>query len=263
MVAFVQRMLKNMMLFRGNIMTDPVSDNRHALNRNTLKYIAAAAMILDHIAMYLMNAGDNAPLYAALRSIGRLTAPIMCFFLASGFQYTSSRKKYGQRLLIFALISQLPYMLAHYPHASLLDMNMIFTLFLSFVMLELYEHIGNDALKWTAVTAVIMLSAFGDWGIIAPIWVLMFYRYRDDRKKQLISYSVLCVLTVASDIYFCVSHHYHWYGELWQAGVFLAVPLFLLYDGRGGRKSGFSKWFFYILYPSHLAAIGLIRLLIN
>lgn len=244
-------------------MTGAVGNNKLTLNRNALKYIAAAAMILDHTAMYFMNAGENVLLYALLRSIGRLTAPIMCFFLASGFQYTSSRKKYGLRLLAFSIISQPAYMLAHYPHADPLDLNMIFTLFLSFVMLVLYDRIGNDTLKWTAVTAVIMLSAFCDWGVIAPLWVLMFYKYRSDRRGQLISYAVLCGVTVASDIYFCVSHDYHWYGELWQAGVFLCIPLFLLYNGRGGVKSGFSKWFFYILYPSHLAAIGLIRMLIN
>ena len=33
----------------------------------------------------------------------------MCFFLVEGYRYTHSRKKYALRLLIFALISQVPY----------------------------------------------------------------------------------------------------------------------------------------------------------
>ncbi len=232
-----------------------------SLDRNALKYIAVIAMMIDHIAMYLLSPAFSIPLYASMRTIGRLTAPIMCFFLASGFRYTSSKKKYGQRLFIFALISQPAYMFAHYPHLKLDDFNMIATLFLCFIMLLCYESIGNKILKWLAVFAVIAVSAFCDWGMIAPLWVLLFYIYRDDLKAQLIAFSTACVLTVASDVWFCVSNGYHWYGELWQLGVFLAVPMFLLYDGRGGRKSGFSKWFFYIVYPSHLAAIGLIRLL--
>ena len=36
----------------------------------------------------------------------------MCYFLVEGFYYTHSRRKYGERLLIFAGISQVPYMIA-------------------------------------------------------------------------------------------------------------------------------------------------------
>lgn len=33
---------------------------------------------------------------------------------------------------------------------------------------------------------------------------------------------------------------------------FLVIPFMFLYNGKEGRKSSFSKWFFYAFYPIHL-----------
>ena len=56
------------------------------MNRNTLKYIAVIAMLADHIALAFV--GMNNPAGVIMRVIGRLTAPIMCYFLAEGFFHT-------------------------------------------------------------------------------------------------------------------------------------------------------------------------------
>ncbi|CDM69404.1 putative membrane protein [Clostridium bornimense] len=61
------------------------------LDRQQLKYIAVMTMIIDHIAMYFISVTNL--LYMLCRVIGRITAPIMCYFLVEGFQYTSSKKK--------------------------------------------------------------------------------------------------------------------------------------------------------------------------
>ena len=42
----------------------------------------------------------------------------MCWFLVEGYRYTRSVKKYAGRLLIFAVISQLPYYLAFAPESA-------------------------------------------------------------------------------------------------------------------------------------------------
>ena len=120
---------------------------KKCLNRNTLKYIAIIAMLLDHIAMLLFTKNSNIALYSTFRFIGRLTAPIMCYFIAEGFYYTHSRKKYGERLALFAVISQFAYTFAH--HKTILtsnlftDLNVIYTLFIGFLVLVLSP--GNGA----------------------------------------------------------------------------------------------------------------------
>ena len=73
--------------------TDSVSAN---INRNALKYIAIVAMVSDHIAAALIP--KETPPYFIMRLIGRLTAPIMCYFITEGFYHTRSRRNYGLRL---------------------------------------------------------------------------------------------------------------------------------------------------------------------
>ena len=77
------------------------------LNRDAIKYIAMFAMVLNHIAhMFLMK---GTPLYEVFEDIGFFTAPVMCYFLVEGYEYTSSKFRYGLRLFVFAVISQIPF----------------------------------------------------------------------------------------------------------------------------------------------------------
>ena len=80
------------------------------LTRDTIKYLAIFTMLLNHIANVLLP--ENTILWEAFIDIGYFTAITMCYFLVEGFYYTHSRRKYGERLLIFAGISQVPYMMA-------------------------------------------------------------------------------------------------------------------------------------------------------
>ncbi len=65
------------------------------LNRTQIKYIAIAAMLLDHTAAFLLTP-ERYPalivLYIIMRTIGRIAAPVMFYFLVEGYVHTSSRK---------------------------------------------------------------------------------------------------------------------------------------------------------------------------
>jgi len=227
------------------------------MNRNFLKYIAIIAMLFDHIAPKFFS---GSPLiYFAMRFIGRLTAPIMCFFVAEGFYFTRSKYKYGLRLGIFALISQFAY--TYFRKGTLLsydlitDWNVIYTFFIGFLVLFVYEKIINKVAKWIVIVLLLVLSCIGDWMIIAPSWILFFYIFRDNKKKQFVVFTILAVLEVLSCIPFMISN-----GELWQVGVFFAIPLLLLYNGQKGSANPIHKWAFYIFYPLHLVVLRIIVL---
>ena len=82
------------------------------LNSNHLKIIAIIAMTIDHAANLFYPSFPAQPLPIALHIIGRLTAPIMWFFIAEGYHYTHNIKKYLLRLGIFAIISHFAYCFA-------------------------------------------------------------------------------------------------------------------------------------------------------
>ena len=89
----------------------------------------------------------------------------------------------------------------------------------------------------------------------ADLMVLFFYYFRDDRKRLLIFYSLASALLVITDVTLLIIQHYYWYQELWQLGMFLFIPLLLLYNGEPGSRHPFHKWFFYVFYPAHLLVL--------
>ena len=158
-------------------------------------------MLLDHIAFVFSGFFQDYSWCFAVRFIfrmfGRITAPVMCWFLVQGFIHTSSRKKYAIRLLIFALVSQIPYALIRSDVSLFAGLNVIYTLLVSFLMLCVLESELETFPKWVIVIALIALSMAGDWAIFAPLMVLFFYYFKDDRKRLILFYSLI------RDIYFC------------------------------------------------------------
>lgn len=224
------------------------------MSRNTLKYIAAAAMLIDHISAFFIPV--STPVGCLMRVIGRLTAPIMCYFVAEGFIHTSSKTKYGTRLFIFAVISQLPYSLANSSNAF--RFNMIFTLFIGFLILYVYEEIKTEPTKSAIILLLFAVAFFSEWSIIAPLWILSFYILRNNKKNSVLSFLLITAIHILLNTVFAIISNQNWYSQLWQAGLLLFIPVIFIYNGKKGDNSAFSKWFFYIFYPLHLFIIAII-----
>ncbi|MFA7532979.1 MAG: TraX family protein, partial [Tissierellaceae bacterium] len=92
------------------------------MNVFILKLIALTSMIIDHYGAIFH--GD----VILYRIIGRLAFPIYAFLLVEGYFHTRNVKKYGLRLFIFALISEIPFDYAFYGGLSFVHQNIFFTL---------------------------------------------------------------------------------------------------------------------------------------
>ncbi|MBQ2317877.1 MAG: hypothetical protein II182_06510, partial [Lachnospiraceae bacterium] len=77
------------------------------LNRTQLKLLAVVAMVVDHTAWGFVD--FMSPLGQAMHIFGRLTLPIMCFFIAEGYRHTSDLRRYIERMASFAVISVVPF----------------------------------------------------------------------------------------------------------------------------------------------------------
>ncbi|SNX54090.1 TraX family protein [Thermoanaerobacterium sp. RBIITD] len=86
--------------------------------RNVLKLIALLTMVIDHVGAVLY------PNIIVLRMIGRISFPIFAYLLALGYKSTHDAKKYLKRLLLFGLLSEIPYILAFNSD----NLNIFFTL---------------------------------------------------------------------------------------------------------------------------------------
>ena len=58
---------------------------KKGLTSNAIKLIAIAAMTIDHVAWWLFPGYPRAALPLLMHIIGRLTCPIMCYFVAEGY----------------------------------------------------------------------------------------------------------------------------------------------------------------------------------
>ena len=226
------------------------------MTANQLKYIAIILMFFDHLfAIFL----DQSSLEGALSRIpGRIVAPIMCYLIAEGYFYTSNVNKYIKRLLIFSAISHFPYVI-YFGIPWWKGTSVFWSLALGLIALAVAKNNKYPLyVKVLAVIACCILAVPADWYYIGVLWILFFGLFRGDIRKQLISFAII-------GIFLHVIHSIYDYGWLWanQLGMFLAVPLLLMYKGKQGRKSKILKWGFYIFYPLHLLILYYIYIIIT
>ena len=234
---------------------------KYRLNRNQIKYIAITAMLLDHMAAFLLTPEKHPALtvlYIIMRTIGRIAAPVMFYFLVEGYVHTSSRKYYALRLLAFAILSQILYSLVRFGKASAGDLNVIFTLLISFLMLAVTDMIKSQVIKGMAVALFMLISVFSDWGLLGPLMVWIFYMNKENKIKQIRGYLMIICIQMICTVIFLICNTQNWYEGICQLGMFLMLLLLHFYNGEPGRRTGVNKWVFYVFYPLHLILIWLI-----
>lgn len=235
---------------------------RRWFTANSLKWIAIAAMVIDHVAWKLTL--DPAPFFL-MHMVGRFTMPIMCFLLAEGFHHTSSRKRYALRLLVFAVVAQVPFTYFMYGQPVRLwigteTLNALFCLLLGFCALWAVKSNRHPGVKITLVSLCLIGSLICDWMVFGVLWILVFGVSRGDFKRQTIGFAIAAVPLLAMAVGPALEGDFQ---QLMQAGVFLTLPLLWRYNGK---KSGPStpawvtnKWIFYVFYPAHLALLGVLH----
>ena len=234
------------------------------LNSNYLKLIAIVAMTIDHIADLLYPGMPNIIIPNICHIIGRLTAPIMFFFICEGFYYTKNLKKYIKRLFIFAIISHFAYCFAFginfipYSKGEIFNQTSIMWT-LAWSVIALYIVYGNNKLKEShKLFLVILLNLItfsSDWSSIGLMITLTMYKNRENLNKQMMN-TLFWTFIYSLVSFFFVSKTY----GIIQLFVIIAYPLLKQYNGQKG-KVNWMKWFFYLYYPIHLIIIGIIRIL--
>ena len=232
------------------------------LTGNALKLIAIAAMTLDHVLWILYSGYRYMPWLLALHAIGRITAPIMWFFIAEGYTHTRNFKKYALRLLAFAFVSHFAYCFAFgisflpFVKSVFNQTSVIWSLFWGLITIRLYDSNRKEWQKLLLLIPILVISFPSDWSCIAVMAILYLWAKRASFVQRMIWMMVWSA--VYALVYFFFIDKV--YGVL-QLCTALSIPLLRLYNGQRGRWKG-MKWLFYIYYPAHLALIGVLRLLL-
>lgn len=243
-----------------------------------LRAIACGCMLLDHVG-YLW--AGRYPALQILRYIGRLAFPIFVFLLVNGYRHTRSRLRYALRLLVFALISQVPFGLCLYRdifHTG----NVFFTLLISLLCLWatdcLWQRKKTRALALLPSIAVCGLYYFGllrsDYGMKGVLLALVFFFF-DGRKlltvlgsffalysPTLLGYGMgLFQLMRGRSYVFRLPNSW---GRTQLFALLALVPIFF-YRGKKGRSpknpiaAKALQYGFYLFYPVHLTGLLLMH----
>lgn len=230
-------------------------------NGNQLKLIAIIAMTIDHLA-WTLAPGYSAEWWVLLCHLaGRLTAPIMWFFIVEGWYYTHDVRKYTLRLFLLALVSHFAYnfcfgipMLPFREGSFFNQTSVAWSLAWGLVLLRIHSNEKTASWLKFALTILICVISFpSDWSCVASMAILYMGVSRGDFKKQMVWMMVWSA--VYALVYFLFLDRL--YGLL-QLGTCLTIPLLRCYNGRRGRWKGMGK-LFYVYYPLHLALLGLLR----
>lgn len=207
------------------------------LSGSWLKVIAVLSMTIDHIAYYY--GCSNPYLYEFMRTIGRIAFPTFAFLLAEGFIHTKDRPKYMISLFLFALLSEVPWLLLNHDGSH----NVLFTLLAG--LLGMYV-LDNTKSRISAVLFIVLIGLSTIYADTDYSWrgyslVLIFYLFHERYDLQtLFGFPLM-----------------YEYGLI---GIMMAFAVILLYNGKRGFIKGKTwKYAFYAFYPVHLMAIYLLQ----
>lgn len=273
------------------------------MNYKQLKLFAIASMVFDHmvrifplgqifapLADRLWSAGyggladwllDECALY--IMYIGRLAAPIFIYCIAQGFAHTSNVRRYIGRVLLTAVIAQVPYTLFDLAELRVLGaegdwretgLNILFTLALALCVLWAHEELKRRKLVFLSPAAVaaatwlaMELNMEGGQGYIILAWVYYIARNGPRRQKALI-YIPAVLLSRRGLVLWALESLGT--AELTMVlrncllnvlGNYFGMLVTLSDNGEKGRAGKVFQRFCYAFYPAHFALLALIGFL--
>ena len=233
------------------------------LNSNTLKFIAAITMLIDHAGLILF------PRYIIFRIVGRISFPIYAFMIAEGCRYTKNKVKHFLCIFGLGVLCQAVFQIT----TGVEYMGILITFSLSVILVNVLLDFKKQLYhgKWAGrvlcailfclliVLAVVLTEIipfdYGITGVLLPVILTMpSLATSENGNNSAISRFIdsnitRCILLAVALVSFSFVHR-----EPIYLYSLMSVPLLLLYSGKCGRLK--LKWFFYIFYPAHLVLIS-------
>lgn len=146
------------------------------LSGSALKVIAVLSMVIDHWAYFFIDPAS--PLYSVMRCFGRIAFPVFAFLIAEGAAFTRSRWRYVGLLLLFGLISELPWILLNGNDGT---HNVMFTLAFGVMAISVFDRLcehGPLCFFSVLVFAFVAWVLQSDYDWRGVLMIVLFYMLR-------------------------------------------------------------------------------------
>lgn len=223
------------------------------MNAFILKIIACITMFIDHIGYVIF----DGPSY--FNYIGRLAFPIFAFQISEGYIHTHNSKKYLIRLIIFAIISQVPFMLFLSIISDEFALNVIFTLVFGFLSILVYNKIN----KFFGIITSIILGICSqvlccDYGFYGVAIVFLFYVFRNHKIALILSFLFATLINYSYKImqYQIFELDFLKFATSYYLPYAICTCLSIVPISLYNKKKGLNtKYVLYLFYPLHMLLI--------
>jgi len=237
----------------------------------TLKFIAVIAMLLDHMC-YTVIEGN-----VWMTWVGRIAFPIFAFLIVEGYFHTKNVKKYALRLLIFALISEIPFnLMMSFSVINPYQQNVYWTLLIGLLVIWAIDKpfnelvhaknqiersqkmvrlviIGFVAIAGGCMAGLIGFTDYNYWGVLT---ILMFYLLRGKTYLQLIALALINNFMGGMEYVYTIFGFEQTFPVQLMA-IFAMIPI-AMYNGEKGYESKAVQYGFYAFYPLHMLLLFLL-----
>lgn len=256
------------------------------LSSAALHIMAMIFMLIDHMWATVLA-------YPWMSCVGRIAFPIFAFMIVEGYDHTSNLKKYMKRLLIFALISEIPFNMMYggqlfYPVHN----NVLWTLLIAICGMIVMDKVRKKGkLLLTAVTyvGVCLIGMFLGYALFVDIYgcgvvtVLIFFIFDRNREDNIAVklfknskdpqkiWKIICLIgqfcclyyinvEILGGFYYNVNILGHNFELVQQGLALLALIPIWLYRGRQGYHAKWFQYFCYAFYPAHCFVLGMLAM---
>lgn len=234
----------------------------------SLHLIAMVCMLCDHLWGSIVPGNDW------LTCIGRIAFPIFAFLLVEGYFHTKNFKQYILRLVVFALLSEIPFNLAmgsriFYP----IHQNVLWSFLIALGLLHWNENIKAKGKVWARIAVGALTVGIGyiaglltmvDFYHTGILTVLVFYFFRE-RKWWGYLGQLVGLWYINTELLGGFGYEIPFGGETYffirQGFALLALIPIWLYHGKQGYHSKLLQYACYAFYPVHLLILGMIKML--
>lgn len=224
-----------------------------------LHIIAMIFMLCDHMWATILD-------YEWLTCIGRIAFPIFAFLITEGYIHTSNINKYIKRMMIFAIITEIPFNLMVsaspiYPFHQ----NVLWTFVISLLTLK-YLNFDNTKNIFKSILIIILAIIIAtvtmcDYFGAGVMMVVGFYIFRKSKFLQLLMMIYVNMILIQGYSYPIDIAGYTYYFPQ-QGFAVLSLIFIWLYNGKQGYHAKWFKIFCYAFYPLHMLILYILTIVL-
>ena len=224
-----------------------------------LHIIAMIFMLCDHMWATILD-------YESLTCIGRIAFPIFAFLITEGYIHTSNINKYIKRMVIFAIITEIPFNLMVsaspiYPFHQ----NVLWTFVISLLTLK-YLNFDNTKNIFKSILIIILAIIIAtitmcDYFGAGVMMVVGFYIFRKSKLLQLLMMIYVNMILIQGYSYPIDIAGYTYYFPQ-QGFAVLSLIFIWLYNGKQGYHAKWFKIFCYAFYPLHMLILYILTIVL-